>query len=73
MEQLVKMLKEKYPAIDFDAEKNLVTDGILDSIEVVSIISAIEEMFDISVTMEYIQAAYFESVEKMWEMIEELS
>ncbi len=73
MEQLKQLLKEKYPSIDFDAQKHLVSDGILDSIEVVAIISEIEEMFDISVTMEYIQPTYFESVEAMWEMIEELS
>lgn len=72
MEQLKKMLAAKYPNIDFDAEKNLVSSGVLDSIEVVSIISEIEDMFDISVTMEYIQPTYFESVEAMWEMIEEL-
>ncbi|MBE6686783.1 MAG: acyl carrier protein [Ruminococcaceae bacterium] len=73
MEQLKEMLEEKYPDIDFDNETKLVSDGILDSIEVVSIISEIEDMFDISVTMEYIQPAYFESVEAMWNMIEELS
>lgn len=72
MEELKKMLEEKYPAIDFDSEKSLVTDGILDSIEVVTIISEIEDMFDISVTMEYIAPQYFESVEAMWGMIEEL-
>ncbi len=72
MEQLREMLEEKYPNIDFDAEKNLVSNGILDSLEVVSIISEIEDMFDISVTMEYIQPTYFESVESMWGMIEEL-
>lgn len=73
MEELKKMLSEKYPDINFDVEKNLVSGGILDSIEVVSIISEIEDMFDISITMEYIQPAYFESVETMWEMVEELS
>ena len=72
MEELKKLLEEKYPNIDFDTEKNLVSGGILDSLEVVTIISEIEEMFDISITMEYIQPAYFESVETMWEMIEEL-
>ena len=72
MEQLRQMLEEKYPNIDFDAEKTLVSSGILDSLEVVSIISEIEDMFDISVTMEYIQPTYFESVESMWDMIEEL-
>lgn len=72
MEQLRAMLEEKYPNIDFDAEKALVSDGVLDSLEVVAIIAAIEELFDVSVTMEYIQPAYFESVETMWEMVEEL-
>ena len=61
MEQLKEMLK-----------KNLMSSGILDSIAVVAIIAEIESMYDIEVTMEYIQPVYFESVESMWEMIEEL-
>ena len=73
MEELKQKLKEMYPAIDFDNEKELVSSGILDSIAVVSIISELEDMYDISVTMEYIQPAYFESVQTMWDMIEELS
>ena len=72
MEELRSMLEEKFPDIDFDNEKELVTSGVLDSLSVVSIIAEIEDMFDVSVTMEYIQPAYFESVESMWEMIEEL-
>lgn len=72
MEQLKAMLEKKYPSIDFGAEKHLVSDGVLDSLEVVSIISEIEDEFDISVTMEYIQPIYFESLEAMWSMIEEL-
>lgn len=72
MEQLKNMLQEKFPAIDFENEKNLMSDGILDSLAVVGIIAEIEELFDVQVTMEYIQPAYFESVETMWEMVEEL-
>lgn len=66
------MLEGKFPDIDFDKEKSLMTDGILDSLSVVAIIAEIEDIFDVSVTMEYIQPTYFESVETMWEMIEEL-
>lgn len=73
MEQLKEMLEENFPNIDFDTETELMSSGILDSMAVVSIIAEIENMFDISVTMEYIQPMYFESVETMWEMIEELS
>lgn len=72
MNELKELLKAMYPAVDFDNEKNLYDDGIIDSVHVVTIIAKIEEAFDISVTMEYIQPSYFQSAETMWEMIEEL-
>lgn len=72
MEQLKEMLKKNYPNIDFEKEKSLMSSGILDSMAVVAIIAEIENLFDVSVTMEYIQPMYFESVETMWEMIEEI-
>ena len=72
MDQLKEMLSAKYPNIDFDAEKTLTSSGILDSMEVVSIIAEIEQLFDISITMEYIHPRHFESIETRWEMIEEL-
>ncbi len=72
MNELFDVLKETYPDIDFTKEKNLIDDGILDSVGMVTLISAIEDHFDISVTMEYIQPSYFQSAENMWEMIEEL-
>ena len=72
MEQLKEILQNNFPNVDFENEKHLMTDGILDSIAVVTIIGAIENAFDVAVTMEYIQPMYFESVETMWDMIEEL-
>lgn len=72
MEELKKMLNRKYPNINFEHEKHLIDDGVLDSIELVSIIAEIEKLYDISVTIEYIQPIYFQSVEDMWAMIEEL-
>lgn len=72
MEKLLKVLCENYPTIDFKNEKALVTGGILDSVEVVSIIAEIEDTFDISISMEYIKPENFDSVEAMWKMIEEL-
>lgn len=72
MEKLLKILNELYPEIDFEKETNLIDDGILDSAEVVTLISELEDAFDISVSMEYIQPKYFQSAEAMLEMIEEL-
>ena len=73
MDELLEMLSEKFPNIDFENEDKLYEKGILDSVSVVEIISEIEDMFDVSVSMEYIQPKYFESAQAMWNMIEELS
>ncbi len=73
MEKLLELLNSLYPEIDFTKEKSLMSDRVLDSAAVVSIISEIEDEFGVSVSMEYIQPKYFESAETMWEMIEELS
>lgn len=72
MNELITLLKETFPNIDFENEKALVDNGIVDSLSMVKIISLIEENFSVSVTMEYLQPEYFQSVETMWEMIEEL-
>ena len=72
MERILEMLKREFPLIDFEHEKQLMSRGCLDSVAVVGIIAHLEEMFDISVTMEYIRPENFESVEAMWAMVEEL-
>lgn len=72
MNELITLLKGNFPNIDFENEKALVDNGVVDSLSMVKIISLIEENFNISVTMEYLQPEYFQSVETMWEMIEEL-
>lgn len=72
MDKIKSILEGLFPQIDFDKQKNLMTDGILDSISVVSIIAELEDEFDVSVPMEYIQPKWFESVESIAEMVEEL-
>ena len=72
MSELKNLLSERFPAIDFD-EEHLVQNGVIDSVTIVEIITLLEDTYDIEVTMEYIQPKYFESVQAMYEMIEELS
>ena len=46
MEELKSLLKDMYPNIDFDKEEALYDDGVIDSVDVVSIIAKLEEAFD---------------------------
>ena len=73
MEKLLDLLKSNFPSVDFEGCSTLVTGGFLDSVDIVSLVSEIEVAFDISISMEYIAPENFDSVEKIWAMIQELS
>ena len=72
MEELKTFLQEEFPAIDF-SRTDLIDSGTLDSITLVSLIAALEEKYDVEITMDYIIPDNFNSVTAIWDMIEELS
>lgn len=73
MEELKELLKANFPAIDWDNGTALASTGALDSVTMVGIITLIEDKYGIEVTMEYIRPESFESVESIYDMIDELS
>lgn len=72
MEQLLELLKEVKSDIDFEKETDLVDEGLLDSLEIVTIIASIEEKFGIDINPDDIDPDNFQSAEAMWEMIQRL-
>ena len=72
MNELIELLKSVNDKIDYANEKSLVTGKVLDSIDITSIIVELEDHYDIEITMEYMENEYFDSVEAMLKMIEEL-
>lgn len=72
MEQLLEALKRANSKIDYLSSDKLVTDKIIDSIDMTSILAELEETFDIEIDMEYIVPENFDSVDAMWEMVQEL-
>lgn len=73
MNELLAILKEVKAGVDFEKATCLVDDGILDSIEIVTIISKIEEHFHIEIDPDEIDPDNFQSAAAMWEMIEQKS
>lgn len=72
MNELIEALKRVNPKIDYENETGLVTNKIIDSIDMTSILAELEETFDIEIDMEYIVPENFDSVQAMWDMIQEL-
>ncbi len=72
MEKIIEILNSLKSGVDFMNEKNLVTGKVLDSIEITSLIASLEDEFDIEIGMEYMENANFDSVEAMWDMVQEI-
>ena len=54
MEQLLEILSELHPEVDFETCETLIDDKILDSFDIISIIAEINDVFDVTVSAEYI-------------------
>ncbi len=72
MEQLLELLKGVRPDVDFENETELIDDGILDSFDVVSIISEIDNQFGVQIRITELDPENFNSAEAIWNLIQEL-
>ena len=72
MEELLKVLKEIKPDVDFENEDNLIGDELLDSFDIVSIVAAIDDEFDVKITAKDIIPENFNSVEALYDLIQRL-
>ena len=72
MDELLEILKEAKPDVDFASEKALIDGGVLDSFDVVQLVMKLNEEFDIEIGAEEITPANFNSAESLWAMIQRL-
>ncbi len=72
MEQLLEILKKMHADVDFDVEEDLIGEGILDSLDIVTLITEINLTFDVSIPAEEVVPENFNSVSAIWALIERL-
>lgn len=72
MEKLLEILKNIRPDVDFENETSLIDDGILDSFDVVSIISELDDEFGVQVKINELDPENFNSVESIWNLVQKL-
>ena len=72
MEQLLEILKGIRPDVDFENETSLIDDGILDSFDVVAIISELDDAFDVQIRITELDPENFNSAEAIWKLVQEL-
>ena len=72
MEQLLEILSGLHPDVDFSTATDLVDDGILDSLDIVTLVTEIHAGFDVTIPAEEIVPENFNSAEALFALIERI-
>ena len=72
MDKIIEILSDLKSSVDFASAEGIVTNKIIDSIDIATLISTIEEEFDVEIGMEYMDNKNFDSAAAIWEMVQEL-
>lgn len=72
MEELLEILQELHSDIDFESEDKLVDNKILDSFDLVTLVTELGDTFDIEITAKDFVPENFNSAKAMWAMVERL-
>lgn len=72
MDEILEILQELHDDVDFMAQEKLVDDKILDSFDLITLVSELSEAFDIEITAKEFIPENFNSVASLWRMVQEL-
>lgn len=69
MEKIVEILNSLKQGVDFWEEKEIITQGILDSVDLVELITKLEEQYEVEIPFEEISPENFDSAESICNLL----
>lgn len=73
MDELLEILNEVKPGVDFENDTDLIGHGVLDSITMVTLVMELNDAFDIEIIPVDIVPENFKTVQTIYDMIQRLS
>lgn len=72
MDDLIRIMSEIRPDIDFTKETRLIDDDILDSFDIISIVGDVNSFFGVKINVNDLLPENFNSAEALFELITKL-
>ena len=72
MEELEKIVQTWCPIYEKSSDKKIFSDGLLDSLGYVAIITDIEEAYQIEIPIEKVKPENFDTLESIYALVQEL-
>ena len=69
-EQIIEILTEICPGVDFEQETSLIDDGLIDSLDIVAVVTELMEAFDVELGVDDLTPENFNRVEAIEALIE---
>ena len=72
MDELIEILTDLHSDVDFETCTTLIDDKILDSFDIVSIVSEVNDRFDVTIPAKELVPENFNSAKALWDLISRL-
>lgn len=72
MKELLEILENLRPDVDFTKNDKLIEDHLLDSFDIVALVGEINETFEVQIGVEHLLPENFNSIKAIKELIERL-
>ena len=72
MEELMEILRELRPDVDFEKETALIDDGVLGSFDITALVNEIMDVFDVEIDMADLEPENFNSAQAIYDYIQSL-
>ena len=69
MNELMRILEETCPGVDFTDGTALIDDGILTSLDIVTIVSELMEVFEVEISVDDLVPENFNTVQAIWDLV----
>lgn len=69
IEEILEILEGIRPDVDFRAEKQLIDGKVLDSFDIIAIVSELDEAFDVQIPIDDLEPKNFNTIEAIEEVI----
>lgn len=71
-EKVLEILEDIRPDVEFEKETALIGDGILESFDIISLVSELNEAFNIEITAKDLKPENFNSLDAITALVEQL-
>ena len=71
-EKVLEILQGIRPDVEFETATELIDDGVLDSFDIISIVSELNERFDIEITADELEPENFNTLSAIVTLVESL-